>query len=818
MKKLRQKPTPQDLTSTEDERLIYYDKLHFIPLEFKDELWAAEVLYFNRKNSIKFVNTDELIKRRKLDNNIIDEDQYKKMVDPDGKAEYYSADWKGNPIFIHLNNIVDSKVEKIPNNILVKAVDEFSKSNLQKENERILGQKEFRNFINEMNKKLGFPPIKENEDPFSYVSRIQKKGNGGGDAYSKDMPIGLIESLKSAIEDNEDLQLFNEYLWKDGVEIACELGIKYYMDDVNKFYEYAEDILGDIRRHNKACLRVFTSETTGRPIISYERPDTISTSHYSKDDGSDITHWELFKEITFGDFIRMFGAKMTEDQLIAVFERARFFNGVEGEYHKMNFYTRNNAKIRIGYMEFESQDMEVYTEYVSRGNPRFDVAKWDYYPSPKGIELFQAKRVEKHYNVWRSFYYIPKYNNDYVADNDFVDQSKFIFGLKKIQDQQREGDDFRYAKSSLVLYSSKKITWFEIMNEYMPQIHLLWNQIKNDIANAHPHGLVWVEEFLTQALSIVDSDKGQDGPKLKADVIARIKQTGSAIAKMLDSDGKLVAGGKPFVEVTTGHMQSVTDRMEKLMMFYTMMTRALGISEASEGVDPKPRTSFGGVQAAMEATSYATYFLEKYYGKIITQTADRLLYYIKSIVDEKDSLRLKEFQDVVGKANGMALESVKDIPMRKLGLSVANLVTDEQKSFINNYATQMASAGTLDMDTALYITMVDNLKYAYAILRMKMKQKMRQDMEAKQAERDFILAQKDKDIQLEGMKQQAAYDAEYKIQEMKKQYDMKIAEMDNVLKQQGQEIIKDKIKNNKIEEKLVDHQLQEASTDTKRSA
>lgn len=800
---------PLSDTSDENKRMLYYDFLHFIPVENKNERWAAEVLYYNTKNSKIFQIPSDLAKKRSRDKNEIDEIEYKKRIDPTkGKAEYFSSDWKGNPIFLHLNNIIDAKIEKVPRNLQVKATDEFSKSNQQKENERILGQNEFREFINDMNARLGFPPLKPNEDPFKYVERIQKSAEEGGGA-PVDMPVGLIDSIKSAIEDNDDLALFNEFLYKDGVEIACELGIHHYLFVVNKFMEYSEQILSDIRLTNKCVMRWYTSLTTGMPVIKYMSPDKVYTDEFSKADGSDITFWYNLEDITFGDFVRMVGADLDADQLKAAFDRNRQIHGYYN-YDRLTPGARNNAKMKIGYMEFESQDLEVYSNFVSRGNNKFKKETSDWYPSSKQVRKYGATREERNYNVWRSFIFIPPNTMGVQGTADFDDQAKFIYKFKKVQDQQRYGDDWRYAKNGLILVTSPtdKPSFFDIVDSFMPQIHLLWLKVKNDFVQASPAGVIWAKSFLEAGMKNIDA--GEDKPaEVMAEMMSQILQTGSGISDVVDKDGNPVPGALPFTPMETKHIDEAVKKMNAIMLLYQMLTRSLGISETAEGQDPKPRQSLGGIETAAEGTANSTYYVEKQFSKVIVQAGERIMNYLNMIVDDKDTARLKEFQDVVGKANGMAFESIKDIPKHKLGLSVQDIMTDAQRQQLNMVANQMAGAGVLDPATALYLTTVDNLKYAIAILKLESKKKRKEIQDQQDRQNQALAQQSQANQQFEMAKIQANWQLQEHMRVTLAQMDAQMLQMENQMKQQGQLEVKQTIKENKIEEAVANKQLEQ---------
>jgi hypothetical protein len=278
---------------------------------------------------------------------------------------------------------------------------------------------------------------------------------------------------------------------------------------------------------------------------------------------------------------------------------------------------------------------------------------------------------------------------------------------------------------------------------------------------------------------------------------------------MVDDAGKPILGALPFTPLQTGYIKDAAEKMQAMMNLYALMTRALGISDTSEGADPKPRTSAAGIQLAAAAGSNSTYFLEKYYVNILTQCGDRIMHYLTDIVDEKDTARLKEFQDVVGQANGMAWESIKDIPKHKLGLYVEQVMDDAMRQRIDAVANQMAGAGLLDPDIALFIASMDNVKQAMAILRLKSKQKSRElQAQAQQAQQaQAALSQQNNEFEM--AKIQAMWQLQQQMRLALKQADGQLIQMENQIKQQGQLDVKDRIGENRIQEKVVDKQLRE---------
>src|SRR3954467_11441731 len=111
----------------DSDTFLYYDKLHFIPVEQKDKEWCARVLLFNKYHSEPFQDPAKAAIVRSRAHGTVDVAMHKKRIDPEnGEAKFFSSDWKACPIDQHLDEIVETTVKQIPINLSVKAADEYS--------------------------------------------------------------------------------------------------------------------------------------------------------------------------------------------------------------------------------------------------------------------------------------------------------------------------------------------------------------------------------------------------------------------------------------------------------------------------------------------------------------------------------------------------------------------------------------------------------------------------------------------------------------------------------------------------------------------
>lgn len=810
-------------------RTIFYDQLHFIPTKDKNPYWAAQVLYFNKMSYEPFVDQKEVQFYRDLELGKINEKLYKQFIDPvtpDGKggdAKYFKANWKTCPIYMHLENIKEAQLKKLPFNIVCKASDEFSKLKQQENNDKILGAQYLRNYMNEIGPQLGIRHLRPDEDPFQFINQLEQQGQttAPGQQPSPTDGTSAADGIRAKIFDNDTLSIYNEYLYKDGVEVAFEIGIDTYINAINKFKRgILPRLIEDVKNVNAHIYRHYTSTTTGRPMIEYKDPGGLRISRCQKPDLSDHTGIIEEFDVSFGEFVQMAGGALEKELLKFIFNKNREFHGLmTGDlptYDKCTTFQRNSAKIRLGYHEFETQNMDVYAQYVSAtGNNVFKKMDDNFTPSQYSKNTFGTERVEKYYNVWYSFYYIPIDTLFTVSGTtSFTDQAKYIFQFGPIQDQVREGDDMRYAKGTFIGYRSKRFSFAKIEHSFMPEIIKLWQLFQNDLASSMSDGMEISVRAVNSMMKYVDSSSYPDtaeGKRLVTmEAIRIIRQTNSAIVDDTDDSGDEPKNRRPVLTKTQlNSLDTAIKRLELIGTLYKLMTQALGLNEVAEGQTPEARTNFAGINLAMTASSNALYQMEEALIASQLNLAERMMYYIKEVIDEgPTSRRFQEFQNIVGQANALAAQGIRSIPLHMMNLHLEDQMTDQMKADIIATAKEMAKAGIISPDQVLFLEMVENVKYAYAILAIEIRAGQKALADSQKAARlqtrsDELFTSGLKIREMHAMKADDA-DVEKMLAEIKTQQ----ITIDNQLKLRGQIITKEQIHNHRIQQDIMDNRLQ----------
>lgn len=802
---------------------LFGSDINFFPPEEKNSLWLAQFLFYAKQNSTRFLDVNRWKTYNKLDMMEINTQDYIDMVDPPdpmkrtgGKAEYFASDFKDIPIAQHLDNILRTKLDKVgvDNQLQVNEIDKYAIPQRQKEKLKIEYQQLFRDLINEVYTIMSQQPLPSTKDPYKYVDNLN--GQGKGDSVDT-----VMDYIRQQVNDSEDMTLFMTYIYKGDIEKAIELVLQHYLINLNKWSVISQHFYKDMKNFNKMCGRMYTDETTGRQNVEYLVPIALHTSEFSAFDGEDITHWFYEKNITFADFVRQFGQKLTDGQLKEVFELNKINGGGHGmDWKKAKGVKGANARISIGVMSCLTQDAEKFSKkYATNSIPMLTPKPLSWLPDKHTPNKYKSELDQKIYNVWYSCYYIPPPGGKLGSNSqiDWAWQSQYIFNIHKEIDMYRYGTDMRYAKSSLVIWKDERPSFKDIEEAFMPKIRNAWHQFQNCLINdIDAVGLS--EDFIGAMLNAADEANNNDpglpnkptgGNGVDARLVSmqQIKQGGMAFLKMTDRQGKQLVDPQKFViPIKNGMLDKGEKYLNIILQLYNLTTISLAQNDISEGQDVKPRTAVAGIQASLVASEQGTWFIEKGARQFLIMFGERTIQWMLYIIKEHNKYKLDsrwaELQTVIGLANSMALSTITDYDPEQIGITVSLEDVRAKKQFYSELAVQMLKDGKIDdSDLQMIASAIEqNYKYGSTLLTISSK-KMKKELANKEAlAHEYQKELKDKDLQIALALQKAKGESKDQNIVTEGKVNAMIDEKLNDQKQQHQLDIKDKISQNRIEE------------------
>jgi hypothetical protein len=251
--------------------------------------------------------------------------------------------------------------------------------------------------------------------------------------------------------------------------------------------------------------------------------------------------------------------------------------------------------------------------------------------------------------------------------------------------------------------------------------HLKLQQVINRVV---PDGV------FIDADGLSEIDLGTGAAYNPEDALRLYFQTGSVIGRSFTQDGDFNNAKIPIKELNSNSGASKTQMLLANYAHYLDMIRSVtGLNEARDGSMPDPN-SLVGVQklAALNSNTATRHILDG--GLYVYRSlAEALTYRISDILEYADFK--DEFINQIGKYNVHLLEEIKDLYIYDFGIFIEVSPDEEQKSQLEANIQMALSKGDINLEDAIDIREIRNLKLANQLLKLKRVKK--QEREEKMA-------------------------------------------------------------------------------------
>jgi hypothetical protein len=249
-------------------------------------------------------------------------------------------------------------------------------------------------------------------------------------------------------------------------------------------------------------------------------------------------------------------------------------------------------------------------------------------------------------------------------------------------------------------------------------------------------------------------------------------QTGSVIGRSFTQEGDMNPGKVPIQPIQTGAGGGKMQTLIQTYNYYMQMIRDVtGLNEARDGSTPDSRALVGVQKLAAANSNTATRHILDSGLYLTKETAEKLSLRISDIIEYSDSR--EAFIQKIGGFNVATLADIKNLHIHDFGIFLELAPDDEEKARLENNIQTALSAGLIDLDDAIDIREVKNIKTANQVLKIRKGKKFQRDQLAKQqnmqAQAQANAQQQQVAAQLEIQKTQANTQAKMQLEQMKAQ-------------------------------------------------
>jgi hypothetical protein len=306
--------------------------------------------------------------------------------------------------------------------------------------------------------------------------------------------------------------------------------------------------------------------------------------------------------------------------------------------------------------------------------------------------------------------------------------------------------------------------------------HLKLQQVINRIV---PDGVFIDADGLNEV------DLGTGNAYNPEDALRLYFQTGSVIGRSLTSDGDFNNARVPITQLTSNSGTAKTQMLLANYNHYLNMIRSVtGLNEARDGSTPDPN-SLVGVQklAALNSNTATRHILES--GLFIYKTlAEAITYRVSDILEYADFK--EEFINQIGKYNVGILEEISELYLYDFAIFIEVAPDEEQKAQLEANIQMALSKGDINLEDAIDIREIRNLKIANQLLKLKRVKKEEREEKMEMQKQAMISQQQLKSQEMAGQvaMQKLQTEAQTKMQviQMQGQIDTQILQQEAQLK------------------------------------
>ena len=205
-------------------------------------------------------------------------------------------------------------------------------------------------------------------------------------------------------------------------------------------------------------------------------------------------------------------------------------------------------------------------------------------------------------------------------------------------------------------------------------------------------------------------------------------QTGSVIGRSYTGDGEFNNARVPIQQLTSNSGASKTQMLIGNYNHYLNQIRNVtGLNEARDGSTPDPNALVGLQKLAAANSNTATRHILDGSLYMYRTLAEGLSYRVSDVLEYADFK--DEFINKIGKYNVSILDDINDLYLYDFGIFIEVSPDEEQKSQLEQNIQMALSKGDINLEDAIDIREIRNIKLGNQLL--KVKRKAKQDREEK---------------------------------------------------------------------------------------
>ena len=660
--------------------------------------------------------------------------KYKNELSINGDLSYLNLDWKPVPIIPKFVDIVVNGIAERTYDLKAYSIDKTANEKRSQYMENILRDMRAKEFIDQAQELLNVNAANTN--------------------------------IKELPSNEQELSLHMQLNYKQSIEIAKEQAINNIFD-FNKYDLLKKRVDYDIAVVGMGCVKN-TFNTAEGIKLQYVDPADLVYSYTESPYFDDIYYVGEVRRVPIVELKKQFPQLTNED-----------IEDIEG-------YGSGNAKLYNKSYTSESQDRNyvyvLYFEYKTFENQVYKIKQ-----TSTGAD--KALRKDDTFNP-------PK---DSRARFERVNRSieclyegAKIVGLEKMLKWQKATNMTR-PKSDITkvqmsynivaprIYKGKPESLVSRMTSFADMIQITHLKLQQVLSRMVPDGV-----FL-DADGIAEVDLGNGTNYNPQEALNMYFQTGSIIGRSMTQDGEFNNGRVPIQELrASGGNTKIASLINSYNYYLQMMRDVTGLNEARDGSTPDKNALVGLQKLAAANSNTATRHILQGGLYLTLKTAEAVSLRVADVLEYSNTK--KSFIQSLGKFDMATLAEISELHIHDFGIFLELAPDEEEKQILENNIQMAISQKQIDLDDAIDVREIKNLKLANQLLKLRRKQKFERD---RQIQMENIQGQSQSNAQAaqaaaaaDIQKQQGIAESKVQIAQAQSQFDIQKLEREAAIKKE----------------------------------
>jgi len=553
------------------------------------------------------------------------------------------------------------------------------------------------------------------QDPES----VRKRTNYASKLYEDMLAKEYLESLEATLgidayqsaskdivpETPEDLELHMQLSYKQSIEIAQEEAISSVMAQ-NKYDLTRKRLNMDLAVLGIAAVKTDFNTAEG-VTIKYVDPAYMVYSYTEDPNFEDIYYVGEVKSITIPELKKEFpGIPTAELEMIEKMPGNKSYITGYGNY--------DNNTVQVLYFDYKTYHNQVFKIKQTEQGLLKAIEKPDTFNPPEN-DMFE--RVSRSIEVL--------YSGAKVLGTDIMlDWSLSENMTRPTADTTKVR--MNYAICAPRIYKGRIESMVSKCTGFADMIQLTHLKLQQVISRMVPDGVYLDMDGLAEV------DLGNGTNYNPAEALNMYFQTGSIVGRSLTQDGDMNAGKVPIQELqSSGGNAKIASLIQTYQYYLQMIRDVTGLNEARDGSLPDRNTLVGLQKLAANASNTATRHILQSSLYLTLRTSENVALKIADALEfplTKNSLK-----NSISTFNVRTLEEIVNLNLHDFGIFLELEPDEEEQAQLEQNIQAAIAQGGIDLEDAIDLRQIKNLKLANQMLKVKRKAKAVQDQANQQA-------------------------------------------------------------------------------------